>query len=415
MANKEFIYVTKSGRESKQRFINYNLYSVKNNKSKKMPILPREEDDNMRQQREELDKQRTELEQLRAQLEAERLAIEEAREQYRAEQRRAAAERAAAAATYPDLPAPLQQAPQVQENLPPRAASLPHPTALSENQRNFEIGMIVNNLQNMNIDVKTPKFFDEMSLNPCEFLEDMERFYILKGIKEDRKLVFIQQALDGKARLWLDLKGSFENYTAFKEAFLSEFYSTPVAIKIKSKWIARKFNGQNGTLQTFFYKQAKEANYFIPKMSAYEINYSILQQFPFWVQESLASIDFSNSSLIGQTLALLDTIYAEKQSVNIRKQYQNNATINRVHVNNNRGRRVRRGAYANGYSQFQSNSNYTNQSGQQQYNNQSRTNFQMPNIHIPPPNLPQSNIYGHGQNTEIVPNNNINLNENSTR
>ena len=51
----------------------------------------------------------------------------------------------------------------------------------------------------------------------------------------------------------------------------------------------------------------------MPKLLEYESNYTIIQEFPFRVKESLVSLNFADTSIIGQTLAHLDAINLEKQ------------------------------------------------------------------------------------------------------
>lgn len=64
--------------------------------------------------------------------------------------------------------------------------------------------------------------------------------------------------------------------------------------------------------------QIKESKYFIPKLSDYEINYKIIQQYPTWVKETLATINYADSNLISQTLANLDIVFEEKRSADIK-------------------------------------------------------------------------------------------------
>jgi len=66
-------------------------------------------------------------------------------------------------------------------------------------------------------------------------------------------------------------------------------------------------------------------------MVEYEKNYIIIQQFPSWVKESLATVNFENSKTIGRTLANLDAVRMEKQ-----KNYDRNKQFNPInkHIQN---------------------------------------------------------------------------------
>ena len=130
----------------------------------------------------------------------------------------------------------------------------------------------------------------------------------------------IEVALDGKARLWFNLNNNFQTYDQFRLAFIRDFYSVPVQGQCKARWSNIRYKEQDGNFVTFCYKQIKFASYIIPKLSEYERNYVIVQQFPYWVKEALASVDLQNSNNITSTLTKLDLIQAEKKAY--RQQHQ---------------------------------------------------------------------------------------------
>ena len=77
----------------------------------------------------------------------------------------------------------------------------------------------------------------------------------------------------------------------------------------------REYNDRKDTnFQNYYYEQTKEASYIIPKMSEYEKNDIITKQFPWWVQEALASANFEDPNAIAHTLSNLDAIRSEKQA-----------------------------------------------------------------------------------------------------
>lgn len=146
-----------------------------------------------------------------------------------------------------------------------------------------------------------------------EFVEGLEKFFKIKNVKDDRKMLIVEHALEGKASLWLDLRQNIQNYNEFKEQFLDEFYSVPTRVQFKNSWMGCRYDSDKDSLQTYYYRQLKESRYFIPRLSDYEINYQIIQQYPNWVKETLATINYNNESLIGQTLANLDGIRRQRE------------------------------------------------------------------------------------------------------
>ena len=102
-------------------------------------------------------------------------------------------------------------------------------------------------------------------------------------------------------------------------------------------------------------------------MSEFEKNFIIIQQLPVSVKRALATIDFNNTQIIGQTLANLDEMYLEKSRIMDRK-YNNNqnntegesAQIQQINIHNNR-----RGYNRRGSGRFANN----------RYNNGSRNNI----------------------------------------
>ena len=96
------------------------------------------------------------------------------------------------------------------------------------------------------------------------------------------------------------MRGSFNPYNDFKAAFLAEFYSVPIRTNIKNVWSARTYNPRDGSYQSYFYKQLEESEYFIPKLSAYEINYTTVTHLPRHVMSSLAAVNFESATAAAQ-------------------------------------------------------------------------------------------------------------------
>ena len=213
---------------------------VENNKTNKKNSIANMAD--VQQQREELERQRRELEQMQARIAAQQAELNNSRAALEEQNRQATQAQQELAAQRAEIErARIGQNP-VQAN------------AIQQvNQNALDLGVIIGNVQTMHLDIKVPEFRDEKTTNPLQFLEDAERFFKIKNIINDQnKLNVINVLLHGKARAWLELNNGFQSFALFRENFEREFYSIPTQVKIKSLWANRKFNNQEGNLQTFF-------------------------------------------------------------------------------------------------------------------------------------------------------------------
>lgn len=201
---------------------------------------------------------------------------------------------------------------------------------------NRDLAAVIENICMMNVDVKIPKFDDTEMINPKKFLNELERYFLLKKIPENCKLTLIRHVLENRAKMWFETK-KFNNYDAFVTEFEKEFYSIPIQIEIKNKWAERKYTHSNLSLQSFYLKQINEAIDFTPKMEKYEINYIVFKQFPLYVQQALVGVDMKEESKIIQALNRLDMIAQEKEKIEKRSNSYNsrNFTQNSNRENKN--------------------------------------------------------------------------------
>lgn len=134
----------------------------------------------------------------------------------------------------------------------------------------------------------------------------------------------------------------------------------------------------------------------ITKLSEYEINYKIIQQYPMWVKESLATIDYTDGRLIVQTLAKLDGIREEREHEYKNNQHRyGNPRIRHINTYRSAPReghreyyrgRTRRGNFHNDYRRE---NNYRSNYDQ----NESRV-CSLPDTRYPPPSYtPAGNRY----------------------
>ena len=138
--------------------------------------------------------------------------------------------------------------------------------------------------------------YDSERGNPAEFVEKIEKYYRRKKIKDEQKLLIIEDALMGRARLWYEARLSpFIGYDHFKSVFLSEFYSIEARMKIKTEWGSRKFRSQDRSLVEYFNEQVRMTKYISPRLDDYEVNYTIIKQLPQRARDALATADYAQT------------------------------------------------------------------------------------------------------------------------
>lgn len=111
---------------------------------------------------------------------------------------------------------------------------------------------LVSGLRETSIKISVPRFDD--SSNPNVFLEKLEKYFKLKRISNADTLDILDGVFEGRARIWFDTQ-NFDTFDAFKIKFLEEFFSIPVRVKIKSAWLARRFNSSKDHLNNYFLNQ----------------------------------------------------------------------------------------------------------------------------------------------------------------
>lgn len=407
-----FIYITRSGRSSKKLIYNSNPVCSRPKKLKNRKMLrdeeliqqlQKEKDDAVdrltaleRERELENEKQRKEIERLRAELEEQRKQqVENLVERPR--------QPGATQEGQPLIHIDQQQSRNIASNTQvPDNVDIAN--SLGESNRNETANnfcAIIGNLQTMQLDVKPPKFSDEWKRNPLEFIEALEKFFKIKDVKENKKLIMAEHSLEGKAQIWINLNNNFISYSQFKLAFLNEFYSIPIRVKAKNTWANKKYCEymNNTSLQTYFYMQMKEADYLIPKLLEYEKIFTIVQQLPVWVKESLAGVNFENANTVGQTLANLDAIQREKDNTHQNKQYNSHmqtARVRQTYVHNTRRGYNNNNSYnsyrynSRGYTQrgrYRENNMHHNASYNSNYPVQNNSTPGLPDTRYPPPTI----------------------------
>lgn len=163
---------------------------------------------------------------------------------------------------------------------------------------------------------------------------------VVKNLQGNR-VNFLDGFFEGRARAWFDSqRSSIINYNDFITRFLSECFSILIRVKLKSNWLARRFDNNNDNLQTYFLNQIRDVQHFLPQLEPYELHFTIIQQMPIRVREILSTIDFNNYKKILQTLSQLNMTFQEKINIQNTKPRNNIGNANRElsSQNNNNAR-----------------------------------------------------------------------------
>lgn len=216
---------------------------------------------------------------------------------------------------------------------------------------------IMNYLQSLQVSVPLPKF-DCLKRNPIEFVKELEKYFLRKNIAEDLKLIIVEEALNGRAKMWYDARSfPFIDYQHFKEKFLEEFYSIEARMVAKSEWENRRYKASDRSLEEYYIEQLREVKFCLLTLKEYEINYLIMKQLPHRAREVLATIDYFDTSKILQALARLDVARRDSEAgtsfngynTNFSNKFNQNKSIigsNRQNNNNNEGDTSDRGVNA---------------------------------------------------------------------
>lgn len=191
------IYVTRSGRRARQLHILYQ--NRPNRRYHDADTMSHGEQQQQQQQHNDALRQRQEIANEPERLRLLREELENLRNNLHAEQQAVQRQREELA----------QRNNQLQNNAP--RAHRPEPILAVA-----DVGNIVNQLSNIQIDIKLPKFDNETLKNPIEFLNEFDKFCQIKRIDDGNRTLLIQQCLEGKARTWCELRGVFENYQVFR-------------------------------------------------------------------------------------------------------------------------------------------------------------------------------------------------------
>lgn len=175
-----------------------------------------------------------------------------------------------------------------------------------QTNNNDLISGILKQFQALQINLTLPLFNPDSS-NPVEFIRSFEKYCIRKNIVDDERLLIVEDALQGTAKIWFDtIAIPCSSFNEFKDIFLKEYFSIEARMQAKKEWEDRRFHKSDMSLQAYYNLQIKSAKVKVPRMEAYEINFIIIGQFPLRVRDILSTIDYADSERISKALARLD-------------------------------------------------------------------------------------------------------------
>lgn len=179
------------------------------------------------------------------------------------------------------------------------------PQSVNYSSNDLIMGML-QHFQTLQVNLILPIFEPEKT-NPYDFIREFEKYCIRKNIFESQKLMLIEDALQGSAKVWFDtVSVPFLNYEDFKKRFFEKFFSLEVRMKVKNDWESRRYSDKDKSLQLYYNEQIKLAKSAVPKMEPHEVNFVIVNQFPHRVRDILATIDYGDREKITKVLARLD-------------------------------------------------------------------------------------------------------------
>lgn len=157
------------------------------------------------------------------------------------------------------------------------------------------------------IDMSIPQFSDEYQNNPIEFLDNLKQYLMIKNIPVMCQSLIIKTAFNGRAKSWFMANSQkWKDFSEFESDFLSEFFSIEFRTEMTNAWRDRRFTRMDGTFVNYFYEQVRQACYLEPPLADYSRNFSIVSQFPRRVQESMSTVNLSDTNRVVKTLAWLD-------------------------------------------------------------------------------------------------------------
>ena len=179
-------------------------------------------------------------------------------------------------------------------------------------------------------EISLPNFSGLMIEDAEEFLQDIEQYLTIKQIPVYFQAKTISNALKERAKVWFNaVRNTLTSFDDFRNRFREEFLSEEAQERAKDTWKARRY--VDGNLLNYFYARVGDASKFHPPLSEYQVNKTIISQYPREIEYALAGVDPACSKSVVQALSRVEESRVRQFIAN-----QNNARSNQSWGNKNR-------------------------------------------------------------------------------
>lgn len=165
------------------------------------------------------------------------------------------------------------------------------------------------------IKINLPTFSGENDEDPIEYLEKLENYFRCQNIPETYQLIIVEQSLSNKALRWFGgFRMFFNNFTEFKNNFLSEYWGFNKQQKIRMQLYSDTYNNyqRKQSMADYFitiYKKCKQLN---PPLHEFEFMSLIRRHFPVHVQRVLLTATIGSFVEIYNLLKELDELESNR-------------------------------------------------------------------------------------------------------
>lgn len=98
---------------------------------------------------------------------------------------------------------------------------------------------LLHGIQSMNINIKPPRFGNDLMANPSEFVRQVKKYFVVKKVSDETKLLLLETLLDGRAVDWYRAQSNaYPDFNSFKAAFSKNF--VPLQLRFVSKLNGRR-------------------------------------------------------------------------------------------------------------------------------------------------------------------------------
>jgi len=143
--------------------------------------------------------------------------------------------------------------------------------------------MTEENQRTLHIEISKPTFYGNYKdQHPIDFLQNLEKYFRVKQINNEKKLLIIRDCLRNAAGDWFaTVRFQIRNYSDFRDVFIDEFWSREIQIQTWSSCLNTSQVPSNVTYREHFAQwSAKLRHLQVPQISEEEIVTNIASHYP---------------------------------------------------------------------------------------------------------------------------------------